>query len=136
MTQLLFLFGEGGLTSFIHAGGYFFMIPILLMLLLSCYLIIRAILAFKKGGAGLNKNINLLNSIGLLTLVWGVLGQLIGLVSAFDRIEMVGDISTAMLASGLKISALPTIFGCFVFVVSRIATTIFIWVEKESKHTM
>ncbi|MCK8524040.1 MotA/TolQ/ExbB proton channel family protein [Aquimarina sp. D1M17] len=116
----------------LHDGGLFFMVPILMTLLLILFLIVRNVLVFFKEKRFSTKYIKLINSLGLLILVWGILGQLIGLIEALDRIDMIGDISTNMLAGGLKVSALPTLFGSFVFVVSRAATTIFIWIQKES----
>jgi len=101
------------------------------MLLLVLYLVVRSIMVLKKNNAALQKNVSLLSSIGLFTLVWGMLGQLIGLVSAFDQIESLGEISTVMLAGGLKISALPTIFGAIVFVTSRVAIILFTWFQNE-----
>ena len=79
------------------------------------------------------KNIEIINSIGLMIIVWRVLGKLLGLVKALDTIEFLGEISTARLAGGLKISALPTMFGCLVFVICRIASIIFTWIAKESE---
>lgn len=116
----------------LHDGGLFFMTPILVMLLLVFFLIVKNILGIKKEKKSSEKYVQLINSIGLMTLVWGVLGQLIGLVSAFDKIELIGEVSTPLLAGGLKVSALPTMFGCLVFVVSRMATTMFIWIQKEN----
>ncbi len=115
----------------LQEGGMFFMFPILLMLLLILFLTIKNILILRKEGFSSEKYIKLINSVGLLTLVWGVLGQLIGLVVAFDKIELLDEISTAMLAGGLKVSALPTIFGFVVFVVSRAVTIIFTWIQSE-----
>jgi len=107
------------------------MIPILVMLLLVFFLIIKNVLIIKKQNHLPAKYIQIINSIGLMTLVWGILGQLIGLVGALDKIEFLGEISTARLAGGLKVSALTTMFGCLVFVISRIATIIFTWTQKE-----
>ncbi len=115
----------------LQEGGMFFMFPIVLMLLLILFLAIKNILIFRKEGFSSEKYIKLINSVGLLTLVWGVLGQLIGLVVAFDKIELLGEISTDMLAGGLKVSALPTIFGFVVFIVSRAVTIIFTWIQSE-----
>ncbi|WP_298540820.1 MotA/TolQ/ExbB proton channel family protein [uncultured Aquimarina sp.] len=117
----------------LEEGGMFFMFPILMMLLLVLFLIVRSILVLKKDASLLGKNIQLLNSIGLLTLVWGMLGQLIGIVGMFDQVEAVGDISTGMFAGGLKVSALPPIFGFCVFILARIASIIFTWISKEAE---
>ncbi|TNE30699.1 MAG: hypothetical protein EP346_03060 [Bacteroidetes bacterium] len=61
---------------------------------------------------------------GLLALVIGVLGQLIGLFSAFKAIEMsMMDISPAMLAGGVKVSMITTIYGLVIY-----ALSLLIWV--------
>ncbi|MEW7279021.1 MotA/TolQ/ExbB proton channel family protein [Aquimarina sp. 2201CG1-2-11] len=114
-------------------GGAYYMFPILILLLLILFLILKTILKIKKRNFKLQKNISLINSIGLLAIVYGVIGQLIGLVSAFDKIELLGEISTSLLAGGLKLSALPTIFGLMVFIVSRISTVIFTWIHDHSE---
>jgi hypothetical protein len=115
----------------LHNGGLFFMVPILILFFVVLFLILKNVIVFKKEKKLSRKHIQLINSIGLMTLVWGVLGQLLGLVDALDKIGMLNEASTAILAIGLKMSALPTIFGCFVFVVSRGATIIFTWINKE-----
>lgn len=119
----------------IQEGGLFFMVPIVILLLLIFFLIIKSLIALKQDGIILQKNIKLLSSIGLLTLVWGMLGQLIGLVEMFDKVEIIGDLSTGVFAGGLKVSALPPIFGFFVFIVSRIAVIVFTWMQKEVSVT-
>lgn len=61
-----------------------------------------------------------IKTIGSLAMVLGILGQLIGLMTAFDVIEQVGDISPSLLAGGLKVSTIPTIYGILVFIISLI----------------
>jgi biopolymer transport protein ExbB/TolQ len=71
-----------------------------------------------------DKTITLVSSISLFALVWGFLGQMIGLITAFDTIEAVGDISPAVLAGGLKIAILSPLFGMIVFLIARIGIII------------
>ncbi|WP_167618304.1 MotA/TolQ/ExbB proton channel family protein [Maribellus sediminis] len=61
-----------------------------------------------------------IKTIGTLAMVLGILGQLIGLMSAFDVIERVGDISPSLVAGGLKVSTIPTVYGILVFIISLI----------------
>ncbi|MBG6132142.1 hypothetical protein IWQ47_004033 [Aquimarina sp. EL_43] len=117
----------------IEEGGMFFMIPIVVLFLIVLLIIIKNIWVVIQKGIPSEKYINLINSIGLLTLVWGLLGQLIGIVGMFDKVEIIDEISTHVFASGLKVSALPAVFGFFVFIVSRIATIIFTWITKEKE---
>jgi len=117
----------------LEEGGMFFMFPILMMMLLVLFLIVKAVIAIRNNHQEVRKYITLLNSIGLLALVWGMLGQLIGIIGMFDKIEMIGEISTHIFASGLKVSALPPVFGFTVFIVSRIASIICAWTLKEQE---
>ena len=64
------------------------------------------------------KDLDLIKSVGLLALIFGVLGQLIGLFSAFEAIEQMGSVSPAMLAGGLKVSSITTIYGLVIYIVS------------------
>ena len=47
----------------------------------------------------------------------GFLGTVIGMVMAFDQIQTVGDISPAIVARGMKVALITTIFGIIVAVV-------------------
>ena len=50
----------------------------------------------------------------------GFLGTVIGMVMAFDDIEMSGDISPTIVAGGMKVALITTIFGIIVAVVLQI----------------
>ena len=47
----------------------------------------------------------------------GFLGTVIGMVMAFDRIESAGDISPTIVAQGMKVALITTIFGIVVAIV-------------------
>ena len=113
--------------SILNDGGPFFMYPLLLLFILILILIVKGFL--KKGK--LEKTTSLISSIALFAIVWGFLGQIIGLISAFDAIEAAGDISPAILAGGLKISALSPAFGMFVFLVGRLGIIILTWMHDD-----
>ena len=73
--------------------------------------------------------IKLIKSIGLLALIIGILGQLIGLYSAFSVMEGLEEgISTAILAGGLRVSMITTIYGVIIYV-----TSLLIWMGLRSK---
>ena len=61
-----------------------------------------------------------LKTYGNLGLVSGVLGSFIGLYSAFKFIEKVGDVSPSVLAGGIKVALICTLYGLLVYIVSRI----------------
>lgn len=59
-----------------------------------------------------------LKSVGLFGLVVGVFGQLIGLYEAFNAIQEMGDISPGMIAGGLKVSMITTLYGIVIFLLA------------------
>ena len=97
-------------------GGPLFMYTTLTLLIVIIALLIRG---FVKPTTR-NKTITLVSSISLFVLVWGFLGQMIGLITAFDAIEAAGDISPSMVAGGLKVAILSPLFGMVVFLIARI----------------
>ena len=50
----------------------------------------------------------------------GFLGTVIGMVMAFDQIQVAGDISPTIVASGMKVALITTIFGIIVALVLQI----------------
>lgn len=63
--------------------------------------------------------ITLLSNISLFILSWGVLGSVLGLIQAFDAIESMESISQGVMAGGLKIAFLTTLFGLVTFIFGR-----------------
>ncbi|MBK8703697.1 MAG: MotA/TolQ/ExbB proton channel family protein [Saprospiraceae bacterium] len=50
----------------------------------------------------------------------GFLGTVIGMIQAFDRIEQVGDISPTIVAGGIKVALLTTVFGLIVAIILQL----------------
>ena len=50
----------------------------------------------------------------------GFLGTVIGMVMAFDKIQSAGDISTSIVAEGMKVALITTIFGIIVAVILQL----------------
>jgi predicted permease len=109
-------------------GGPLFMFAILFLLILILVLIVKGFL--EKGNN--QKTLSLIGSIGLFTVVWGFLGQTIGLIQAFGVIEQVGDISMSIIAGGVKVSLLAPAFGLIVFLIARIGIIVLTWIGKET----
>ena len=61
-----------------------------------------------------------LKEVGLLALAIGILGQIIGLYSAFQHIEQAGGVSQEMMAGGLKVSSITTAYGLIIYILSII----------------
>lgn len=110
----------------LNEGGPLFMYTTLFLLITMVALLIRA---FLKPSAR-QKTITIVSSISLFVLVWGFLGQMIGLIGAFDAIEAAGDVSPSILAGGLKIAILSPLFGMVAFLIARIGIIILNILEK------
>ena len=52
-----------------------------------------------------------------LAPMFGFLGTVIGMVQAFDAIEAAGDISPSLVARGIKVALLTTVFGLIVAII-------------------
>ncbi|TVZ55822.1 hypothetical protein OD91_1090 [Lutibacter sp. Hel_I_33_5] len=113
-------------ANLLNDGGPTFMYPTLLMLIICIALIVKA---FLKGDAT-GKTVSLIKHISLFVLVWGFLGLFIGLIGAFDSIQMANEISSGVLAGGLKIGLLSPSFGMLTFLVARLGIIGLIFKEK------
>lgn len=113
--------------SIINDGGPVFMYPLVVLIIINIALTVKGFIKKET----LQKTIKLLNSVSLFALVWGLLGQVIGLIAAFDAIEAAADISPAMLAGGLKISFLTPLFGFIAFLIGRIGIILLTWLRTE-----
>ena len=73
--------------------------------------------------------------IGLFALIWGVFGQVIGLIDAFHAIESAGQVSQGLLAGGLRVSSYTTAYGLFIFLISVLLRIVALNVlNKESNN--
>ncbi len=50
----------------------------------------------------------------------GFMGTVIGMIQAFDKIEKVGDLSPAVVAGGIKVALLTTVFGLITAIILQI----------------
>jgi biopolymer transport protein ExbB len=50
----------------------------------------------------------------------GFLGTVVGMVQAFDAIEAAGDISPSLVAGGIKVALLTTVFGLIVAMILQV----------------
>ncbi len=75
------------------------------------------------GKKNLAKSIQLIGHLSLFGMMWGFLGSTIGLITAFDAI---GDMEVAkhIVAGGLKVALLTTVFGLISFLIGRAAIII------------
>ncbi len=94
------------------AGG-----PLFMTLISICLVGIFVFILLHVSGKG---SLNLVKECGLLVLAVGILGQLLGLFRAFEAIQAMGQVSTAMLVGGLKVSMISTLYGFIGFLISRL----------------
>jgi predicted acyltransferase len=118
------------LIKLLFNGGIFFTGPILILFISSIILLIQSIRLVKQKQA-IAKKIQWINSLGLFALVFGILGQLLGLMEGLQAIEFAGSVSSSILAGGLFTSSIPTLFGLITFLVSRLATMYLSWLENK-----
>ena len=112
-------------------GGFFMMTLILICLLLSIFFLIKGFLNVKKNSIVSKKMIKLTTDSSLLGLVIGFFASVIGLITAFDSVEAMGDPDPSIFAGGLKVSLLTAIFGLFTFIIARIGILVLRALQKE-----
>ena len=62
--------------------------------------------------------------IGIGALVFGIFGTLLGLLQVLDAVQMIGDVSTAVLCGGLKVTMITTFYGLIVYFISLVIRVI------------
>ncbi len=100
-------------------GGIEFMSVLLILLIITIWAGVKAILK-RQELVERDKWIQRCLDVSLFALVWGILGQAIGLFSAFKTLEEVGSLPQGILAGGLAISSYTTIYGLIIFLIGRL----------------
>ena len=99
-----------------YMGGPLFMGILTLLLLGIIILSVRAFMGSGESKEGRrHKGGRLIKSIGLLSMVIGMLGILIGMYSAMAAIEASGGVSGGVLAGGLKIALIAPTYGLMIY---------------------
>jgi len=70
--------------------------------------------------ARLERNLSWIGLFIALAPMLGFLGTVVGMVQAFDSIEQAGDISPTVVAGGMKVALLTTVFGLIVAIILQI----------------
>lgn len=112
----------------------------ILSFLLLAVIVITIILAVKLPSeskdpeSNFRQQISYIRSVGLFAMITGILGQLIGLYMAFVAIEKAGDISPMLVAAGLKISMITTLYGVFIYLFSILCWfALSLWYDRLQK---
>lgn len=114
------------LFNLLVQGGIYFTLPILAIFVLVVILFIQAITSKTTS----ERAQTLIGSLSLFALVLGIFAQVLGLIGAFDALEAADNVSPPILAGGLKVSFIPTVFGLFTFLVGRLAIIVLLWRKK------
>ncbi len=81
----------------------------------------KAIVSYGSVQMGLmEKGLVWISLIIALAPMLGFFGTVIGMVAAFDNIERVGDISPTIVAGGIKVALLTTVFGLIVAMIMQV----------------
>ena len=68
----------------------------------------------------LEKNLSWIGLFIALGPMLGFLGTVIGMIQAFDAIEVAGDISPTLVAAGIKVALITTVFGLIVAMILQV----------------
>lgn len=68
----------------------------------------------------LEKNVTWISLCIALAPMLGFMGTVIGMIQAFDKIQQVGDISATVVAGGIKVALLTTVFGLIVGMILQV----------------
>lgn len=68
----------------------------------------------------LEKNVSWLSLFIALAPMLGFLGTVVGMIQAFDSIQVAGDISPTVVAGGIKVALLTTVFGLVVAIILQV----------------
>lgn len=81
----------------------------------------KAVVAYGGVQMGqLEKNVSWLSLFIALAPMLGFLGTVIGMIIAFDRIEAAGDMEPSLVAGGIKVALLTTVFGLIVAMILQV----------------
>jgi len=78
-----------------------------------------------------SKTLSLISSIAWFAVAWGFLGRTIGLIKAFDTVQVAGELTPNMVSGGLKMALVGPIFGIFVFALARLVMIILTVMDKK-----
>ncbi|WP_100611122.1 MotA/TolQ/ExbB proton channel family protein [Confluentibacter lentus] len=81
----------------------------------------KAVVAYGGVQMGqLEKNVSWITLFIALAPMLGFMGTVIGMIDAFDKIEAAGDMNPALVAGGIKIALLTTVFGLIVAIILQV----------------
>ena len=103
---------------------------VLICLLISFYFTVKSVFNIKTNIEISRKMLKHIKDSGSLGLALGVMGSFIGLITAFDVLEATGEANPSIIAGGLKVALLSTLFGLFTYSVSKSSILILRIIQK------
>jgi len=81
----------------------------------------KALIAYGGVQMGqLEKNVSWISLFIALAPMLGFMGTVIGMITAFDKIEAAGDMQPSLVAGGIKVALLTTVFGLIVAIILQV----------------
>ncbi|HBY67742.1 MAG: flagellar motor protein MotA [Flavobacteriaceae bacterium] len=81
----------------------------------------KAVVAYGGVQMGqLEKNVSWVSLFIALAPMLGFMGTVIGMIKAFDKIQAAGDMNPSLVAGGIKVALLTTVFGLIVAIILQI----------------
>lgn len=81
----------------------------------------KSVIAYGGVQVGLlEKNVSWISLFIALAPMLGFMGTVIGMIVAFDRIEAAGDMHPSLVAGGIKVALLTTVFGLIVAMILQV----------------
>ena len=84
------------------------------------FLLICVVIAFSKKQ-------ELVKSLGILAFIIGLVSAILGVYSAFNVIEQVGNVAPSILAGGIKVAFTNLIYGLIIYMLSIVLDIIGKW---------
>ena len=111
------------MVRYLFEGGIWFMgtLSVLFLAILTLSVMAgRLLVKSSANNADKIKNLSgYIKSLALFTLVFGIFGQILGLVDIFDYLaNQNSEIAPAILTKGIKITCYTTIYGIIIYLVS------------------
>lgn len=81
----------------------------------------KAVVAYGGVQMGqLEKNVSWISLFIAIAPMLGFMGTVIGMISAFDKIQAAGDMNPSLVAGGIKVALLTTVFGLIVAIILQV----------------
>ncbi len=120
-------------------GGAFFMSLVYSMWILAIVQAIRFIILYlgNKNPQKLKRTNNSILFFGSLSFLFGITGQMMGLIAAFDAVQCMdaANIKPGMLAGGLKVTFIAPLFGITFLILSAITWFVLRNLKKYPSQT-